>query len=218
MSKKKCGMIHDLLPLYAENICGEESRNVVTEHLSHCEECRNMLDKMNMSVGVSVDNDITAMKKIKWKIGIKRIIAVIVSAVVVYVCCLLLIVYKLSPVTLPYENSMENYITVNTDSNGDVWIGRIDRANDGFLFHTISDSNGRHFSYDDDFDSNAQAGYGFSIMQERYKNNYPFNYFAISEEWQYSRLFNMNDKPEIEYVFYYDVENDTEHILWEKNK
>lgn len=41
-----CGIIQDLLPLYAENLCGEESRAAVEEHLAGCESCREKLSEL----------------------------------------------------------------------------------------------------------------------------------------------------------------------------
>ena len=41
--KLSCGVIRDLLPLYAENLAGEESRKLVEEHLSECEACQKEL-------------------------------------------------------------------------------------------------------------------------------------------------------------------------------
>jgi len=33
MKTKQCEVIQDLLPLYIDNICSDESRRMVTEHL-----------------------------------------------------------------------------------------------------------------------------------------------------------------------------------------
>lgn len=41
-----CGIIKDLLPLYAENLCGEESRAAVEKHLEGCESCRTQLAEL----------------------------------------------------------------------------------------------------------------------------------------------------------------------------
>lgn len=41
-----CGIIRDLLPLYAENMCSPQSRALVEEHLGGCEGCRAALEKM----------------------------------------------------------------------------------------------------------------------------------------------------------------------------
>lgn len=46
--KINCNIIEDLLPLYAENICSEESRTLVEEHCSKCESCRSRLEAQNI--------------------------------------------------------------------------------------------------------------------------------------------------------------------------
>ena len=35
-----CGIIRDLLPLYIDDVCNDESKQAVQNHLSECEECR----------------------------------------------------------------------------------------------------------------------------------------------------------------------------------
>ena len=44
--KVNCNIIRDLLPLYADDACSEESRNMVDEHLKECPECANMLERL----------------------------------------------------------------------------------------------------------------------------------------------------------------------------
>lgn len=34
--KYPCSIIQDLLPLYVDEICSEESKNIVEDHLSQC--------------------------------------------------------------------------------------------------------------------------------------------------------------------------------------
>ena len=41
-----CGIIRDLLPLYIDDICYEESKQAVENHLSECEKCRNYYESM----------------------------------------------------------------------------------------------------------------------------------------------------------------------------
>lgn len=43
---KQCKIIEDLLPLYHDGVCSEESRQMVEEHLAQCEACRSLLGKM----------------------------------------------------------------------------------------------------------------------------------------------------------------------------
>ena len=41
-----CNVIKDLLPLYVDECCSEESASLVVEHLDACESCRKMYDQM----------------------------------------------------------------------------------------------------------------------------------------------------------------------------
>lgn len=44
---KQCKIVEDLLPLYHDGICSEESRQMVDEHLSQCEHCRKLLKQID---------------------------------------------------------------------------------------------------------------------------------------------------------------------------
>ena len=44
--KLKCNVIRDLLPLYADQICSDESRELVDEHLAGCRDCSGLLQQM----------------------------------------------------------------------------------------------------------------------------------------------------------------------------
>ena len=41
-NKLPCELIQDLLPLYEDGLCSERSRDLIEEHLSECETCRNI--------------------------------------------------------------------------------------------------------------------------------------------------------------------------------
>lgn len=41
-----CSVIYDLLPLYIDGICSEESRSIVEEHLTECPDCRKKYEAM----------------------------------------------------------------------------------------------------------------------------------------------------------------------------
>jgi len=45
--KYSCNVIRDLLSLYCDNVCSEDSRAAVEEHLAECESCRGELKKLN---------------------------------------------------------------------------------------------------------------------------------------------------------------------------
>ena len=40
----KCEIIKDLIPLYCDGLCGDETRAAVEEHIAGCEDCRRLLE------------------------------------------------------------------------------------------------------------------------------------------------------------------------------
>lgn len=44
--KYPCSIIQDLLPLYVDEICSEESKKIVEDHLSRCSICKEIYDSM----------------------------------------------------------------------------------------------------------------------------------------------------------------------------
>ena len=67
-----CGIVKDLLPLYAENLCGDESKEAVEAHLSECENCRDTLDGMKQPQSAS-PLEALPMRSISKKIKRKQI-------------------------------------------------------------------------------------------------------------------------------------------------
>lgn len=70
--KISCEVIKDLLPLYQDGICSDESRKIVEEHLQSCDKCRELFNNMNQKIDVSGNMDryeeIADLKKLskKW--------------------------------------------------------------------------------------------------------------------------------------------------------
>ena len=78
MSKTNCNIIKDLLPSYMENICSNDTREFVENHLSECENCRKFADMMKKTELVSEKTDkevIDYMKKVKRHILNKNIMS-----------------------------------------------------------------------------------------------------------------------------------------------
>lgn len=44
--KSTCGIVEDLLPLYLEDMCSEDSKAALEEHLQECPDCREKLARM----------------------------------------------------------------------------------------------------------------------------------------------------------------------------
>ena len=63
---KQCKIVEDLLPLYHDGVCSEESRQMVDEHLAQCEDCRKMLGQIygELVSPAAKDADIEPLKNI----------------------------------------------------------------------------------------------------------------------------------------------------------
>ena len=49
MSKVSCEIIKDLLPLYFDDICSDDSKRFVENNLVDCEECKLELEKIQLN-------------------------------------------------------------------------------------------------------------------------------------------------------------------------
>lgn len=86
-----CKIVRDLLPLYQDGVCSEESKQMVEEHISCCEDCKKELQMMNETINAShpqiKDEAIIEAASTAWKKGKKKafrkgaIIALIVVVV-----------------------------------------------------------------------------------------------------------------------------------------
>ena len=104
MNQKNCDLIRDLLPLYAEDMCSEESRQTVAAHLAECAECNAMLRKMNTEIHVKADDDIAVIKRIKRRIRIeKTVIAGVVTVALLIVLYLLFFILLNTPQEMDYN-------------------------------------------------------------------------------------------------------------------
>lgn len=90
-----CGIIRDLLPLYIDDVCNEDSKRAVENHLSECEKCRNYYESMTSTDDFAKNqNDNSedmkmadSLKNVKLKINrkIRNIILCSVAAVLLFV-------------------------------------------------------------------------------------------------------------------------------------
>lgn len=74
--KISCSVIKDLLPLYHDDLCSEESRELIEEHIKVCNDCKSELKKydieikevrdMNNKANIEEAKPITKIAK-KWK-------------------------------------------------------------------------------------------------------------------------------------------------------
>lgn len=108
--EKNCKVISDLLPLYLDEACSDESKKIVEEHLKECEKCRLLAQDMKKSISdkkIPTQNDAQVLKKTAWIIN-KRAVLYAFGA-------LLIIVYWLVFFLLKYFTDMHysRYLSYN---------------------------------------------------------------------------------------------------------
>ena len=61
-----CDVIRDLLPLYKDDVCSDESRKLVENHLNICEACSRELEDMSNELEIKIEEnlDTNLIKKI----------------------------------------------------------------------------------------------------------------------------------------------------------
>lgn len=57
MNHLSCKIIQDLLPLYCDDVCSEESRLLIQSHIQSCEKCKEELRLMNQPIRVAKNNE-----------------------------------------------------------------------------------------------------------------------------------------------------------------
>lgn len=86
--ENNCKIISDLLPLYLDEACSDESKKIVEEHLKECEKCQLLADDMKKSITdeqITFTNDEEVLKKTSWIINKKSMkFAIGITLIVIY--------------------------------------------------------------------------------------------------------------------------------------
>ncbi len=76
--KTSCEIIKDLLPLYHDGVCSNDSKTMVEEHLAYCDSCKAELQAMDDELPINNAeqnlNEAEAVKKLskRWKKGMVK--------------------------------------------------------------------------------------------------------------------------------------------------
>ncbi len=213
MSKNNCDMIRDLLPLYADGVCSEESRKYVNEHLAACPECTEMLKKINQKVAIAAETDISAVKKIKKRLKFGKVAVALICTVLAAAALFGGYMYAVTDCSMDYEkyNLAEN-VWVEEDESGKLWFCMKGNAAalSAYVYPTVSSKNGGHMSYKgQEFDRMQKAGYGYTLKMLRIAKLEPFQIPQKELRFEITR-----DLKDISYIFYYDDVNNQEYVLW----
>ena len=97
--KESCEVIKDLLPLYHDGVCSNDSAAMVKNHLAECEDCANEL--MNMDNKISLTNAVENRSEaesllklsLKWRKGMLKSFLKGVLITILAIAAIALILY-----------------------------------------------------------------------------------------------------------------------------
>ena len=200
---ENCNVVKDLLPLYEDGVCSDESKELVETHLETCEECRNELKKMKECPEIEAKDVDTgkAIKKAKKKIGKQKKKAVIRAVAISLVLCIFVGFFAAGEVARSvYRNFFyDDFLIIKSNTS------ELDEANKGKYLNITSASNG-----------NIKAGDMKITLPEKYSNVV----FELKSENENGKVYlwssskNKNDK-DIHSVTVYesDGENNNDNIF-----
>lgn len=96
-----CKVIEDLLPLYIDGVCSEESKKMIKNHLGQCHDCKVMCKSLKKDINIEqteIDKNLESIKPFK-KLKMKKNLSIVstVVAVVLIFSLVLVFIYGYSP-------------------------------------------------------------------------------------------------------------------------
>ncbi len=132
MDNTHCNIIQDLLPLYADDVLSQKSKELLERHLTNCAECRDTLREIRSAVQIPKYTDAAVLKKIRRKEQF-----VLLSPIL----CLILFLYLVigAPILARVRDAGVDYgpedCRVLTTMEGDPVVQLSDRAKGGNILY-----------------------------------------------------------------------------------
>lgn len=147
MSKIPCDVIKDLLPLYADNVCSEHSKDIVEEHLTECEDCREYYEAMTEKLPEISGKDVSAGAEDEFLTYVKRKLTyqkLLIAGIVFFVVLLIPVLYeRLSTSEL---DSVIPAFDERLDTE-DVRVTELYQLKDGSIYFTLESSEDASTTY-----------------------------------------------------------------------
>jgi len=182
--KTSCETIKDLLPLYYDNVCSEESRVLVDEHIRECSLCAEQLNALSEEMNKPVnktdeEKPIRAMKAMLKRVRILAFIAgsfaaiIVISAVTVYLV-------RLSD-NISFEADFKYYLEGSGAGESEIGVLRPGK------YYMNGDMDGLYYEVYDDSTMQLKGGEFSDLpegdiftLQDRERDFERFDYVAVS--------------------------------------
>ena len=88
MKEINCNIIKDILPLYVDGVVSDDTKEMVEEHLEHCDECKKEVKLMKQEIFIPAEKEAHLIKGFKKRLRNKKII---ISGLSIILTCLILL-------------------------------------------------------------------------------------------------------------------------------
>lgn len=140
--KTACGVIRDLLPLYAENMTAEESNALIREHFDECRDCSEYLKKLQNPIGedeqASRSSSESSLRLVRKGIRTRKTTAALFWALVVFTVMLSVFSRIVRPEYISYQDSA---VSVVESENGEVYARFSDSVTSCRVIKSVNESN-----------------------------------------------------------------------------
>lgn len=225
--ENSCGMVSDLLPLYVDGVCSEESRYVVEEHIKECDECKRQYEELKRETSIPAELDDTLIRQVKRRIRMENIVVGIIVALVLLVnlgTAGAVGVIKLFNEWTDMNPVVDaDMVEIREDEKGDVWLIRRGMAVDASSIvinqytpegEVITDFKKQTINSDVD-KSHVVVHLELYTNPAMMLKEKVFGESGNIEEEQ-SILFNKEERENFDKVVWIEEETEEESVLWER--
>lgn len=100
-----CAVTRDLLPLYAEKMVEQETKELIERHLTDCQACRQKLSELNTDTGAPVET-VKPLQSLKKQIRKRRWYAAAIAALCVFIAVFTYFYHENDMRLVPWEDGL----------------------------------------------------------------------------------------------------------------
>lgn len=210
MNKISCDVIRDLLPLYDDGICSEQSSKLVEEHLETCEACEHVYKMMKKKLpkieeNQAKPNDVMAadlMKFLRKKSGIRDLIISLII-IVIGTAVLGTVMYSMRRLHFVPAEAVQDAKVYAAGEDKILWVP--DRDGGWFMHQNIELKNGELV---------MEMGYSYTLYsqvtnQQKEKLSDPCLIYT-------TQVNDILGEIELDRIVYKDSDNNKDWVIWEK--
>ena len=153
--KMNCNIIRDLLPLYVDNVCSNETKDMVENHLQTCKNCQQELALLKTNFKTNQFNEERSIKNFKKKLNIKIIkkVSITIFFLIIIIIPIALYyhhktwLYNNYLYTYDYNDDMRLFVYINNKSWNFQLIKLKTITTGGQIYHKIIKKDGKDIMF-----------------------------------------------------------------------